>query len=333
MASTIKMTIQFRRDIAANWELFKDVVPAAGEPCFVTDKNILKIGDGVTTFEKLKPINGVDFEITADGKSIVLDDNELKLMGFDDAEAGSYPVKNADVFIEWTLPKEDENVDELLVEVGALRDDMTQLQTTVVEIHEIVMPSGDDAIPLLTRIESIENKIDGTGSGTVDAKIDAKLEAFASMMTPDDNKVNTLMELINYVETHGQEAIEMSTDIDNLKAYVGQGSVDERIANAVADKVTAEEGKSLVSDELIAKLETIDTDAYESKIDEIYLGETLLNVVDKKVVIPIGAGLKTSEEITVAADGTIGIGKISFSKIVQDEEDQEIVLNGGGAAG
>ena len=70
----IKMQIQFRRDTAANWELYKNIIPASGEPCFVTDKNILKIGDGITTFEKLEPINGAKFEIAADGKSIVLED-------------------------------------------------------------------------------------------------------------------------------------------------------------------------------------------------------------------------------------------------------------------
>ena len=329
MANTVKMTIQFRRDTAANWEQYGYVVPAAGEPCFVIDKNILKIGDGVTTFENLEPINGAKFEIAADGKSLVLEDNILKLMGFDDAEVGAQPRKNADGNIEWVVPST-ETVEGLKATVAGLQSDVASMQSTVTELREIVTPSAEGSSTLLERIESLEGKV---GEEDVDAKIDAKLEAFASALTPDDNKVNTLMELINFVETHGKEAIDMAADITSLQELVGEGTVDERIAAAVANKVTAEEGKSLIADSLIAKLEAIEENAQANKIDEIYLGDKLIDVVDKKVVIPVGAGLKTSDEIEIAEDGTLSIKAISFNKIVQAEEDDEIVLNGGGAAG
>lgn len=331
MANTIKMTIMFRRDTAANWEQYGHLIPAAGEPCFVIDKNILKIGDGTTPFRDLEPINGVKFELAADGKSLVLEDNILKLMGFDDAAVGAQPRKNADGKIEWVVPST-ETVDGLQSAVADLQSDVTNLQTSVTEITQIIMPSVEGEGTLLDRVESLESKMDGTDDGSVDAKIDAKIEAFASVMTPDDNKVNTLMELINFVETHGQETIDMAADITSLQGLVGQGTVDERIATAVSDKVVAEEGKSLVADTLIAKLEGIEGGSQVNKIEEIYLGNTLLNVVDKKVVIPVGAGLKASEEITVAEDGTLGIGKIGFDKIVQTDG-QEIVLSGGSAIG
>lgn len=332
MANIIKMTIQFRRDTAANWELFKDIIPASGEPCFVTDQNILKIGDGITTFENLEPINGVKFDIAADGQSLILEDDVLKLMGFDDAEAGSQPRKNEDGFIEWVVPEADENMDGLLVEVDALRDDVTNLQTGVADLKEIVSPSGDGEIPLLTRIESIENKIDGTGEGTVDAKIDAKINEFVNKMS-DDGVVNTLKELVDYVADHGTEAADLADDIIDLRGLVGDTKVSDQIATAVSGKVDAEEGKSLVSDDLIAKLEAISEGTQENTIETVKVGNTLLDIVEKTVVIPVGAGLKASEEITVAEDGTLGIGKISFSKVVQEDEDQEIVLSGGGAAG
>ena len=234
MATTnvMKMQILFRRDTAANWELHKDIVPAAGEPCFVIDKNILKIGDGKTTFEHLEPINGVKFELEADGKSLVLEDNVLKLMGFDTAEVGAQPRKNAEGFIEWVVPAADENMDGLLVEVSALRTDVTNLQTDIVGIKDIVTPSGDDAVPLLTRIESLENKMDGAGEDTVEAKIDAKIKAFATNLT-DDGKVNTLMELISYVESHGKETADMASDIQTLQQLVGNTSVNEQILTAV----------------------------------------------------------------------------------------------------
>lgn len=325
---TIKMTIQLRRDTAANWELYKDIVPAVGEPCFITDRNILKIGDGVTAFENLVPINGVQF--VADGETLVLEDGILKLNGFDEAENGAQLVKGEDGTIKWVVPSTN-TVEGLQTVIGTLQADVADLQDEVKDLRSIVGAAGEGSGTILSRIEILETKIDGTGDESIDAKIDAKIEAFASVLTPDDNKVNTLMELINFVEAHGQEAIDMAADITSLQGLVGQGTVDERIATAVADKVTAEEGKSLIADTLIAKLEAIDEEVLTNKIEKIYLGDALLDIVDKKVVIPVGAGLKTSEEITVSEDGTIGIGKISFSKIIQEEE--EVVVMDGGSAG
>lgn len=52
----LKTVIQVRRDTAANWELNKATVPAAGEPCFETDTGVLKMGDGVTAYEGLPAI-------------------------------------------------------------------------------------------------------------------------------------------------------------------------------------------------------------------------------------------------------------------------------------
>ena len=55
--SITKTIIQLRRDTTDNWIANKDVVPAAGEPCFDIDTKILKIGDGVTSYENLSNIN------------------------------------------------------------------------------------------------------------------------------------------------------------------------------------------------------------------------------------------------------------------------------------
>lgn len=225
--NTWRLQIQFRRDTADNWELYKTVVPAAGEPCFVIDKNILKIGDGVKTFEQLEPINGVKFELAADGKSLVLQDNVLKLMGFDSAEVGAQPRKNADGFIEWVVPASDERMDGLLVEVDTLRSDVTNLQIDVADLREIVAQYGDNE-PLLTRLESLENKINGTGDGTVDAKIDAKINEFATRVSADGT-VNTLKELVDYVAAHGPEVANMAADIKTLQDLVGGTPVNDQI--------------------------------------------------------------------------------------------------------
>ena len=243
MANVVKMTIQIRRDFAENWEKFKDIIPASGEPCFVIDKNILKIGDGVTSFEKLEPINGVKFELDADGKSLVLQDNTLKLMGFDSAEVGAQPRKNAEGYLEWVVPTVDENMETLLIEVDTLRDNVTHLQKDIVDLMEIVGVSNNGDTPLLTRIETLESKIDGTGEDTVDAKIDAKIKTFAESLT-EDGKVNTLMELIGYVESHGKEAANMAADIQTLHQLVGSTSVHDQIMSIVNESGHMSEKKA-----------------------------------------------------------------------------------------
>ena len=99
---TLRMRIQLRRATTAEWEANKSVVPAAGEPCFDIELNTLKIGDGTKTYEELKSIGGA--EVSADGKSIVLNDGVFKLSGFDAAETGAQPRKKADGTIEWVVP-------------------------------------------------------------------------------------------------------------------------------------------------------------------------------------------------------------------------------------
>jgi hypothetical protein len=142
MAQIIKMVIQLRRDTASNWELYKDIIPAAGEPCFVVDKNILKIGDGVTAFEDLVPINGVQF--AADEETLFLKEGVLNLTGFDDAEKGAQLVKGEDGKIHWVVPSTDA-IDDLNIVVGALQTDVDDLKsdvgtlkTDVIEMKKVI---------------------------------------------------------------------------------------------------------------------------------------------------------------------------------------------------
>lgn len=310
---TIKMVIQLRRDTAANWELHKDIVPAAGEPCFVTDKNILKVGDGVTTFEKLQPIGDSSVVVSADGKSIVLEDGVFKLMGFDAADVGAQPRKTADGKIEWVMP----------VDITELQTEVNDLKTTVTTLKEILIPSGDDAIPLLSRVETLEEKMDGTGKGSVNAKIDAKINEFANQIS-DDGTVNTLKELINYVSNHGGELETLVNDIIHLQELVGDDSVYEQITTAINNSghITMTEAEEVFATKNEAT----------SIIKEISVNGALLDIVDGRVDIALEdtLGVKGSDEINIAEDGTLSIKSISFDKIVQKESDT-IIMDGGSA--
>lgn len=231
--------IALRNDSLTNWTEAEDVVLLKGEIGIAycgRDVVKLKIGDGIKAWKDLKWFGG-DIDIAADGKSIVVDSGQLKIAGFDSAAAGAYLVKGVDGELEWAIPSTGN--------IEGLQDAIDQLQEAVTKIENVLFPtSGDGA--LLSRIEkteedvsSIKNdlidlkeKMDGTGDGSVASKIDAKIEAFASRLT-DDGKINTLMELIQYVENHGVEAAELVKAVENLQTLVGTTSVNEQVMAAV----------------------------------------------------------------------------------------------------
>jgi hypothetical protein len=321
----LKFVIQLRRDTAANWERHKDSVPSAGEPCFILDENILKIGDGVTKFKDLEPINGV--KLSADGKSIILDNGEFKLAGFDAAEVGAQPQKT-DNGIKWVVPVD------LSGAVETLKSDVKTAQGDIKALQET---DGS----LLSKIGVLENKMDGAGEGTVDAKIAAKIKAFEEKVT-DNGTIDTIQELITYVSDHGSEVQAMVNDIAGLKLQVGEGSVESQIAVAVASKVDKVEGMGLsthdFTDALLAKLEAIEENAQVNVIEQISVGGSILDAVDKTINIPVAgldkAGVVKSSTganmVNIANDGTMSVKKIGTNSLFVPIGD-ELILDGGSA--
>ena len=236
MASLIKTVIQFRRDVTANWEAYKHIVPAAGEPCYDLELHTLKIGDGTTSYGDLPVIGAEGIKLDADGKSLVIEEGILKLLGFDAAEVGAQPRKNADGNLEWVVPST-ETVDGLKATVAGLQSDVTSLQNNVTTIQEIVSPSAEGSVPLNDRVATLEEIINGTGDDSVDAKIDAKINEFATKVS-DDGTINTIKELVDYVADHGPEAANMAADITALQGLVGETSVEAQIEAAMGKHET-----------------------------------------------------------------------------------------------
>lgn len=303
MANVIRTVIMFRRATTAEWLANKDVIPAAGEPCFDLDLHTLKIGDGKATYENLPTIGGVD--VSADGKSLVLENNTFKLFGFDAAEAGAQPRKNADGELEWVVPSSET--------LEGLQTIVAGLQTDVSNIKEILTPSGEGETALADRVAALEGKVDGTGEGSVDQKITdevtSQINDFATKVS-DDGVVNTMKELVDYVATHGPEAANMAANITTLQELVGSTSV---------------------SDQISAAMNGIESGAQVNKIESVKLGENTLEIVEKTVTVPVGAGLVASDEVTIGTDGALGIGQVDISKLVQTPG-TEFILDGGGAA-
>lgn len=233
MANVVKTVIMFRRGSTEEWTANKDVIPAAGEPCFDLELHTLKIGDGTRTYEQLPTIGGVD--VSADNKSLVLEDNTFKLFNFDAAETGAQPRKNAEGKLEWVVPSTET--------LDGLQQIIAGLQKDVADIQEILTPSAEGAQTLLERVEALEGKVDGTGNGSIEQKIydevNAQINQFAEEVSAD-NTVNTFKELVDYVAEHGPEAANMAAAITSLQKLVGNTPVADQIAN----EITASEQKS-----------------------------------------------------------------------------------------
>lgn len=73
---TLRTVIQFKRDTSANWVTNKDVIPAAGEPCYDVNAGMLKIGDGATTYENLPAIYAGEIPVAASHYEGVKQDGE-----------------------------------------------------------------------------------------------------------------------------------------------------------------------------------------------------------------------------------------------------------------
>lgn len=108
MAEMILNTvIKFKRDTAANWLTNKDIIPAAGEPCYDLDAGTLKIGDGVTTYEKLIAIHAGEIPAAAahyEGFK-ASGESDLDVIARVIAEA-AVPTNKDDIFIVKTLISE-----------------------------------------------------------------------------------------------------------------------------------------------------------------------------------------------------------------------------------
>lgn len=137
----IKTHFQFRRSTTEEWELNKDIVPAAGEPCFDLTSGTLKIGDGVTTYSNLKVIGGAT--ISDDGLSLIVEGLQSDVDALQDLVGGesvASQIANAtkDVATTAELQEVINNVTVLESQVTTSTDNVTEIQTLVEQNNTIV---------------------------------------------------------------------------------------------------------------------------------------------------------------------------------------------------
>ena len=294
----INTRIILRNDSSFNWTVHEDVVLLKGEIGieFLSDDSCkIKIGDGVKSWKELDYF-GEQHYFIGDNKSIVVNDEVISLKGFAEAAEGAQPRKNADGEIEWIVPSGDS--------IEGLQQTIINIQEDITNLENIVYPDGEEGQTLLEKVTTLETIVSGTGEGSVDEKINKAINDFANSIS-DDGSINTLKELIDYVEDHGNEVQKIIEDISDLEELVGLTSVQSQIETALNDY---------------------------NAVKNISLKGTMLEKIDGVVTIPVGAGIISSEEIIINEDGSLNVETININKIVQNAGDF-IILNGGIASG
>ena len=105
--------------------------------------------------------------------------------------------------------------------------------------------ANTDAIGVLNGNTTVE--------GSVDKKVADAINEFATQIS-DDGTINTYKEILNYISTHGGEANDMMTAIEQLETLVGDKAVATQIAEAIANENLAQYA---TDDELAAAIARI----------------------------------------------------------------------------
>lgn len=193
--ATLNTKILLRNDTLANW-ITHDPVLLKGEFSVAYDDNgkaHVKIGNGVQKWSELDFFAGEANEVylSVDNNSLVIDNDVIKIRGFDAAEVGSTPVKGEDGTLIW-VKSGSEIVEDLQETIGS-KEDGTGLAGDVAKLESVVgQPAGEaPATGIFAEVQQIDVKVTNlqsiigtpststsTGTGLI-AKIESKADASA----------------------------------------------------------------------------------------------------------------------------------------------------------
>lgn len=208
------------------------------------------------------------------------------------------------------------------------------------------------------KVDAEENK--GLSSNDLTDELLAKLEGVADgaqvnaiesvdevQFVIDENKKLSLLDIAIDKVTGLQDALDGKADQGTTLAAYGitDTYTKEETLDKIAEKITeingGESAGEVLSqlnsyketnnarvDTIDAKVAAIEAGAQVNKIESVKVGDTVLEIVEKTVVIPVGAGLKASNEVTISEDGALGIGEVNVNKLVQTVG-EDLILNGG----
>lgn len=234
MATILSTKIILRNDTAANWLKYNPVL-LAGEFGVENDTGLFKIGNGTTPYADLPHANSnkQGDALIPDGKTIALNpEGKLGLNKWGQeyyrwVSDNTYELQIVDDEHPWKenlIPKVHTNADgelELSWFESVVEEKLTSLMEQVTELEDSVLHTSGGTLTGDLILS------DGAKAASEDF-VRQEIEDFATSVT-EDGKVNTLMELIEWTETHGGEVAEITNSITELEAKVGDTPVAEQI--------------------------------------------------------------------------------------------------------
>lgn len=156
--------------------------------------------------------------------------------------------------------------------------------------------------------------------------LDVAMGKVAGLQTVLDEKANKGTTLAAYGIT---DAYTKEETLDKIAEKITEINGGESAGEVLSQLNSYKETNNDRINTIEGKLANIAEGAQVNVIEGVKVGDTVLEIVDKIVTIPVGAGLKASDEITIAADGTLGVGEVGVGKLVDDGT--TLILNGGAA--
>lgn len=182
-------------------------------------------------------------------------------------------------------------------------------------------------VNIIDSVDTTQFAIDAQKNLTL---LDIAMGKVTGLQTALDNKVDKVegSRLINSDEASKLEKLVLSEDGSvEISGEINASNVKELGSWITTNRDTI---LGLLSAANETKLNGIETGAQVNKIEAVRVGDALLDIVEKTITIPVGAGLKASDEVTIASDGTLGVGEVNVNKLVQNADDT-LILNGGSA--
>lgn len=369
--TSLRSTIQIRRDSWANWEAVQDtVILKAGEPAIVlpvegdiTNAFKMKVGNGTSAFKDLPWINSIggSESIAVDENTIFLNaDGSLSLVGFDEATTGMVPSKGENGKLVWIVPVD---VSELETKVDALDLTVNGKPAGTDPITEPAVPGLVDKVAdNTTAISNLTTNLNTNyyNKEEVDDKIAASykpgetLENVSDLTSPPTaNDLGVIHPIQNAGTTTddfiggagqpvpaGSQVVAIEKD-GEIKYNIMPSNVDLsgylKTEQLGSEFTTGTDGKIEISEIAQSKVTGL-PEALVSKLSGISVDGIELEATNGVVGLPLATAEKyglvkiNTTEFEVGADGTMGLKNISVDKLYVPE-DTELVISGGNATG
>lgn len=281
----------------------KDAVEVgSSEGTYYFGQNIVVVENGEATLYLIQPdatLKEVGSVPVGDGKSITVEDGQVKMVGFAEAAEGAQPRKNADGEIEWVVPSTD-TVDGLQTTVSTIQSDLDTVEADVAAIEATIgtVEEGKTVVQMLEETEaSLQSEIETAAAQAKQEAIDAilgenvdadfdTLQEVAAWIQSDTTSSTELINRVSAIEADylkQADKTELRDEIDELAAFVGglpEGAASTTVIDYIQEVVDglnigdyAKAADLTALDERVTtaetKLETIDEGAQVNVIDSV----------------------------------------------------------------